>query len=110
MSQQEIAEEIKRRESRQAISARAVQTGRQSFRGVACPVLPVFAVPHQRGDRTDADADAKDVARVEPLVKAFETAMPQARVVRIPHATHYVFGSNEADVIREIESFVAGLK
>jgi hypothetical protein len=31
-------------------------------------------------------------------------------VVRIPHADHYVFRSNEADVRREIDAFVSGLK
>jgi len=31
-------------------------------------------------------------------------------VVRIPHADHYVFRSNEADVLKEINAFIAGLK
>jgi len=30
-------------------------------------------------------------------------------VVRIPHATHYVFRSNEADVLREMNAFIATL-
>jgi pimeloyl-ACP methyl ester carboxylesterase len=102
-----IAEETKRRQSREEVSARAVQEGKQAFQGVKCPALAIFAVPHQYGDNQDVDADAKDAARVEPLVKAFERAVPQARVVRIPHASHYVFRSNEAEVLREIEKFIA---
>jgi len=30
-------------------------------------------------------------------------------VVTIPHANHYVFRSNEADVLREIRAFIDGL-
>ena len=35
---------------------------------------------------------------------------PQARVVRLPNADHYVYNSNEADVLREIATFLAGLR
>lgn len=35
--------------------------------------------------------------------------MPTARVVELPNASHFVFLSNEADVLREIRDFVAGL-
>ena len=40
-------------------------------------------------------------------VKAFEQGLPSARVVRLPGAEHYVFRSNEADVLREMNSFLA---
>jgi hypothetical protein len=30
--------------------------------------------------------------------------------VKLPHANHYVFDSNEADVLREMDAFIAGLK
>jgi hypothetical protein len=45
----------------------------------------------------------------EPQVAAFERQVPSAHVVRIPHATHYVFRSNEADVLREMNTFIATL-
>ncbi|HYL78508.1 MAG TPA: alpha/beta hydrolase [Bryobacteraceae bacterium] len=110
MTPEAISEAKNQRMSSEGISARAVQDGKQPFRDVKCPALAIFAVPHQRGDKQDADADARDIARVEPLVKAFEKGVPQARVVRMPHANHYVFSSNEADVIREIDEFVSSLK
>lgn len=105
-----ITEERKRRQSREGISASAVQEGRQAFQSVRCPTLAIFAVPHQHGNEPDADIDAKDVARVEPLIRAFQKAAAEATIVRIPHANHYVFNSNEADVIRLIDEFVIGLK
>jgi non-heme chloroperoxidase len=35
--------------------------------------------------------------------------VPSARVVRVPHANHYVFLSNEAEVLQEMRAFLAGL-
>jgi non-heme chloroperoxidase len=42
-------------------------------------------------------------------VTAFEKGLPAAKVVRIPNADHFVFVSNEADVLREMNAFIAGL-
>jgi pimeloyl-ACP methyl ester carboxylesterase len=41
--------------------------------------------------------------------KAVKDAVPTAHVVELPNASHFVFLSNEADVLREIRDFVAGL-
>ncbi|HTE47375.1 MAG TPA: hypothetical protein VK636_19140 [Gemmatimonadaceae bacterium] len=40
------------------------------------------------------------------VAAAFERGVPGARVVRLPNADHFVFRSNEADVVREIRAFV----
>ena len=45
----------------------------------------------------------------EAQAKAFEAGLPTARVVRVPRANHYVFLSNEADVLREMETFIGSL-
>ena len=45
-----------------------------------------------------------------PCGPSFEAGVPSAKVVRIPHADHYVFRSNEADVLREVNAFADGLK
>jgi non-heme chloroperoxidase len=39
-----------------------------------------------------------------------EVGVPSARVVRLPNANHFVFLSNEADVLREMNAFIGGLK
>jgi non-heme chloroperoxidase len=36
--------------------------------------------------------------------------VPSAHVVRMPNADHYVFLTNEADVLREMNAFIAALK
>jgi hypothetical protein len=51
-----------------------------------------------------------DLARTGAQAKAFEAAIPGAHVIRLPHANHYVFDSNEADVLREMNSFLESLK
>jgi len=47
---------------------------------------------------------------LDAQAKAFENGLRTAHVVRIPRATHYVFQSNEADVLREMDAFISGLK
>jgi alpha-beta hydrolase superfamily lysophospholipase len=40
---------------------------------------------------------------------AFEAGVPSAHVVRIPNADHYIFQSNEAQVLKEMDAFLAKL-
>ena len=51
-----------------------------------------------------AAAEARDTAITGAQAAAFEGGVPSARVVRLPHASHSLFISNEADVLREIRS------
>jgi non-heme chloroperoxidase len=81
---------------------RAIFAGARRFPAInAVPILAIFADPH--GPTGDNDPET------ETQVKAFEHAMPAAHVVRLAHANHYVFISNEADVLREMNAFIAGL-
>jgi pimeloyl-ACP methyl ester carboxylesterase len=52
---------------------------------------------------------AADLDRTSAQAKAFESGIPSARVVRLPNANHFVFSSNEADVLREMNAFLAKL-
>jgi non-heme chloroperoxidase len=98
-----------------ANKANAVFLGRQKYTDIRCPVLAIYSIPEDLGPFVDNDPiaraafDADNVAIKEPLVKSFETGVPSARVVRLPHASHNVFMSNEADVLREMHAFLAGL-
>jgi non-heme chloroperoxidase len=49
-------------------------------------------------------------ALTERQAKAFEDGVPTARVIRLRGAHHYVFLSNEEDVLREMLAFLTGLK
>jgi non-heme chloroperoxidase len=94
----------------------AVLAGMQKYTDMRVPILAIFALPHDFGPTflkddpaARATAEAKDLASTGAQAKAFEDGIPSARVVRLAHADHYVFRSNEADVLREINDFVGKL-
>jgi pimeloyl-ACP methyl ester carboxylesterase len=93
----------------------AIQAGLQKYTDIKGPILAIYAVPHDLGPqfRNDptarAAAEARDLESTGAQAKAFETGLPNARVVRLAHASHYVFLSNEADVLREMNAFIASL-
>jgi pimeloyl-ACP methyl ester carboxylesterase len=91
----------------------AIMTGWQKYTSIPVPILAIYALPHDSGPAanaaTRADMQAAD-QKAEAQAKAFESGVPTARVVRIPKANHYVFLSHEADVLREMDAFIEGLK
>ena len=93
---------------------RAIMAGMQKYTDIPVPVLAIYALPHATGqpykdEATRAAAEANDEATTGAQAKAFENGVPSARVVRLPHANHYVFFSNEADVLREMNAFLRNL-
>jgi non-heme chloroperoxidase len=95
--------------------ASAVTMGEQEYTDIRVPILAIFSVPHDLGPVFQNDPAARaaleagDLARTGAQADAFEKGIPSARVVRLPHASHYVFLSNEADVLREMNAFLAKL-
>jgi non-heme chloroperoxidase len=104
----------KQPKSKDFLTAEAIFSGTQRYTSIKGPVLAIFAEPHafnsgSASQQEKAQAEAADTARVEPQAKAFEALGPNVRVVRLPHADHYVFRSNEADVMKEMNAFIATL-
>jgi non-heme chloroperoxidase len=101
--------------SREFVSAFAVVAGERRYTQIRCPVLAIFADPHYlkpgppADAKKDADYAARDLEKVEAQSKAFEALGPNVRVVRISNADHYVFRSNEADVLKEMNTFISAL-
>lgn len=94
--------------------AAAIQRGVQAYSGVKAPTLAIFALPHkipEDGMTAEAHAArvADDLALTGAQVNAFQKGNPNARVVRLPNADHFVFRSNEGDVLREMNAFLATL-
>ena len=92
----------------------AILAGAQKYTDIRVPVLAIYAVPHATGqpfkdDAARAAAEARDEATTGAQAKALESGVPSARVVRLPHANHYVFFSNEADVLHEMNAFLGSL-
>jgi pimeloyl-ACP methyl ester carboxylesterase len=46
----------------------------------------------------------------ERQARAFERGVPGARVVRWPHASHYLFLTRQAEVVKEVTAFLAALR
>jgi len=95
----------------------AVEAGQQRYAGpIRDPILAIFAVPHDMKQMYRSDPAAQKAAEAEDLVKTgaqvefFQRGLPSARVVRLPHADHYIFESNQADVLTEVDAFISTLR
>ncbi|MGE5114515.1 MAG: alpha/beta fold hydrolase [Acidobacteriaceae bacterium] len=94
----------------------AISNGRQKYTKITVPALAIFADPH--GEFAHAYPDdpkkrealaANDKATTTAQADAFERGVPSAKVVLLPNASHMIFQSNEADVLREMNAFLATL-
>jgi non-heme chloroperoxidase len=92
----------------------------KKFTAIPAPALAIFAMPHTLGPWADTRTDPKIrqaaksyAATLTPLtqaqVSAFQKAIPTVRVVVLPNAHHYLYLSNEPDVLRELNAFLATL-
>jgi non-heme chloroperoxidase len=110
----------KARDAPGASAFMAIMTAGKKYTAISVSALFIFAIPHVQDAwmttspdpavRKAADAFFTKVdALAEKQAKALEDGVPTARVVRL-RGTHYVFLSNEGDVLREMRSFLAGLK
>jgi len=92
----------------------AIISGQRKYTHVSGPILAIFASPP--GVPPGADTDpamramiAEADSAIDRQVSAFARGVPQARVVRLPRANHFIFRSNEADVLREMRAFIDAL-
>ena len=93
----------------------AIGAGEQKYTEIHAPVLAIFADPHNFGQLYADDPQARqklvldDFARTSAQADAVQAGIPGSRVVRIPNASHMIFESNQADVLREMNAFIAKL-
>lgn len=95
----------------------AIIAGGKKFTEILAPALAICADPQDLGPwiRNNEDPAARAAYQTtadfkEKLAKAFENGVPGAHVVRLRDANHQVTLTNEADVLREMDAFVATLK
>lgn len=93
----------------------ALNFGQQKYTSIPVPALAIYACPHN-WDRFPASDPARkaalvveDTARCTAWADAFSRGVPSARVVRIPNADHYVYLTNETQVVREMNGFLTSL-
>jgi pimeloyl-ACP methyl ester carboxylesterase len=95
-------------------SVRLMIPGVAKYTKIPVPILAIYAYPHDSSQFTNpkerAAMEASDREYTGRQADAFEKGVPTARVVRLPHAGHDVVRTNEADVMREMNAFLSGLK
>jgi non-heme chloroperoxidase len=75
------------------------------------PILAIFADPHteQPGAGQSPEMLAEENAYTTKQIEAFRKGQPNAKVIVIPNADHFVYISNKDEVLRDIDSFVETL-
>jgi len=93
----------------------AVNFGMQKYTSIPVPALAIYACPHN-WDRLPDDGSgrkaaliADDKVRCTAWADNFKHGVPGARIVIIPNADHYLYLTNEAQVVSEIKVFLASL-
>lgn len=94
----------------------AILAGVEKYTEIRVPVLAFFAFPQDLAP-TVFENDPTARARLETInraaretqINAFKNGIPSARVVRLPHADHFLFVTNETDVLREMKAFLEKL-
>jgi hypothetical protein len=95
--------------------------GMKKYTNIPVPALVIFAIPHSQGKWVEDSTDLKvreaakaysaaELVLTTRQAKVFEDGVPTAHVVRLRGADHYVYLSNEADVLREMKSFLGTLR
>ncbi len=93
----------------------ALSRGHRKYTHIDAPVLAIYADPHSFGPLYRNDPEklaalvADDKATVSAQADAFQAGVPSAQVIRIPNADHFIFRSNEAEVIPAMNAFIAKL-
>ena len=82
---------------------------------ISLPILAVMGYPQSKGPNFHAntpeerEAAAATDANQARQIDAFEKGQPTAHVVRIANANHYIFISNESQVLIEMKKFLTTL-
>ena len=93
----------------------AIVFGTRKYNEIRCPILAIFACPHKvdsafRDNPTaKLQAESNDLATCSAKASALRAGTPSAQIVLLANADHYVFDSNEEDVLREMNAFLKKL-
>jgi pimeloyl-ACP methyl ester carboxylesterase len=93
---------------------------RRDYSNIRVPVLALFEYPRPNGGPGYQPKNEQERAAIETFSRAtaayvdrwmenLKSGVPRARFVDLPRAGHYVFLTREADVLRELRSFVGSL-
>lgn len=91
----------------------ALNFGMQKYTSIPVPTLAIYACPHNWDRLPDSARKtaliADDKARCTRWADTFRHGVPTAHIVMIPNADHYVYLSNEAQVVAEMNAYLQKL-
>lgn len=85
---------------------RAIIANPRIHTAVKPPFLALVADPQACSKDCDSAAAKNIAAAVTAQADSVAAAYPEARIVRLPRADHFVWRSHEADVVREMNAFM----
>jgi non-heme chloroperoxidase len=93
----------------------AVLTGVHKYTSLPVPVLGIVPFPRKPppGAENDPAIAARHAAATEKekeRLASLEHDIPTAHIVRLPYGDHYIWRTNEADVLRELSGFLSKLR
>jgi non-heme chloroperoxidase len=91
----------------------AILDGKRDFKGpIDLPILAIYANPHNDPSMTSA-ADKAALKKLNVVatkqIAGFRRVLPNAKVIVIPNANHFVFLSNTDEVLRDVNAFISAL-
>jgi hypothetical protein len=89
---------------------RAIGNGERKYGAVKAPALVLSASPPACGSNCDSPPAKKFEALVASFVAAFQAGNPDAHIVKLAHASHQLWRSNESQVEQEMNAFMDGLR
>jgi len=93
----------------------AIVFGIRKYSEIRSPILAIFACPHKvdsafhDNPTAKSQVESNDLATCSAKASALRAGIPSAQIVLLPNADHYVFNSNEEDVLREMNAFLEKL-
>lgn len=95
----------------------AIDRAEAKYGAMNVPILAIYANPVDTS-RYETPTNKAAIARASAIltaetsaqIKAFQAAMPRAKVIVFPHADHYIFESNEVETQKAINAFLASLR
>ena len=88
----------------------AIDGGFQRYTNIRGPVLAIYALANPpAGVGTDRPVTEQWLKHDRGNPGTFARGVPQAQIVILPNANHFIFNSNPAEVIRAMRAFIDGL-
>jgi pimeloyl-ACP methyl ester carboxylesterase len=85
----------------------AIDDGGQRYTNVRGPVLAIYALANPpTGVGVDSQVTRRWIAQDQGTIGTFARGIPQAKIVILPNASHFVFNSNPGEVLAEMRAFI----